>query len=227
MKSIHQAIRIVAIILLAVRVTQAAGLRIEPLDRPLFDTVAVPLVRQFITNHHLAFPSTFTTNDIWGANCMHGEDPRVKIFTINLKKEHVFTVLTFRNVGVVKFYDTQVLNLFGVFNRANTNEMKFLASKPNRLNKESALNVCQESFLRQGHDPKNFRPPEFQQIVWGENPKDPIVLPFYEATWVRNDVTQEMIRSGATYPKVDIFVDGFTTVRILVVEYQLVARIVL
>ena len=84
--------RIAILVWLAVGVTQAAGLRIEPLDRPLFDTVAVPLVRQFITNHHLAFPSTFTTNDIWGANCMHGEDPRVKIFTINLKKEHVFTV---------------------------------------------------------------------------------------------------------------------------------------
>ena len=207
MKSIHQAIRIVAIILLAVGVTHAAGLRIEPPDRPLFDTVAIPLVRQFITSHHLAFPSNFTTNDIWGVSCMHSEDPRVRIFSINLKKEHSFTILILGQASEVTLYNTQILNLFGVFNRVDTNEMKFLASKPNRLNKESAFKLCQETFLKQGHDPKNFRPPEFQQIVW-EDPQSPIMLPFYQATWVRNDVTKEMIQSGAIYPKVDIFVDG-------------------
>ena len=208
MKSFHQSLRIFAITLLAVGISHAAALRIEPPDRPLFDTVVVPLVRQFITNHHLAFPANFTTNDISSASCGHSEDPRVRIFSINLKKEHSFTILTSGTIGEVWHYNTQILNLFGVFNRVDTNEMRFLASQPNRLNKESALKLCQETFLKQGHDPKNFRPPEFQQIVWGENPKDPIVLPFYEATWVRNDVTQEMIRSGSSYPNVRIFVDG-------------------
>ena len=192
---------------LAVGVIHAAGLRIEPPDRPVFDTVVVPLVRQFITNHHLAFPAIFTTNDIWAASCMHSEDPRVRIFTLNLNKEHVFTVFTLANGGEIRHYQTQVLNVLGVINRANTNEWRFLASKPNRLNKESAFKLCQETFLKQGHDPKNFRPPEFQQIVW-EDPQSPIMLPFYQATWVRNDVTKEMIQSGAIYPKVQVFVDG-------------------
>ena len=198
---------IAVLVWLAVGVTHAAGLRIEPPDRSVFYMVAVPLVRQFITNHQLAFTSNFTTNDIWGANCKHSEDPRVRIFTINLNKQHIFTVFTLANGGEVRHYQTQVLNVLGVINRADTNEWRFLASKPNRLNKESAFKLCQETFLKQGHDPKNFRPPEFHQIVW-DDPQNSIMLPFYEATWVRNDVTPEMIQSGSIYPKVNLFVDG-------------------
>jgi hypothetical protein len=199
-------------VLMAVRVASSGlAAEAEPTTNKneYLESNVLPLVRQFIKRNGIPFPVDFSTNEIAHWRVTFGDYPAATLASVNLKNHFIFGFTQRAGEKEINYFQDIQPSIPRVMTTSDPKEMRFLASRPNRLTAKTALDLAKKYFLLQGHKPENFHAPKFKQMGWGEkSDPDYIALPFYEAEWLRIDVKEA--EPGSLYPKIHIIVSGLT-----------------
>ncbi len=172
-----------------------------------FEEKCLPVVRDFIRRNRLAYDADFPTNKISHHLVDFTPDSRRYSSRMMLEKHYAFLFLGSAQANaIIFFHDKLSAWSFGLLEPENEQTMRGLAARTNLLNRSTALEMARRYFRLQGHSEKNFRAVKFEQVVWAESvPSKRIVLPFYEAEWLRLDADPS---NDSIPPSVRITISG-------------------
>jgi hypothetical protein len=178
----------------------------------------IPLARDFIARNALRFDTNFGTNSIACSNVYfgplrRGADSRLLQARLCLTNGWVFHCASDGTNSEIDFFDTATKTFYDS-QKATTAEIREAKelNRRNKLTEKRALKLAKRHFKALGHREKDFHPPEFGQMNWGEpgNP-DCYPSPFYEFLWFRKDVSLADVDKGMAPPSILIIVSGITT----------------
>ena len=172
-----------------------------------FEEKCLPLVRDFIRRNALPYDASFPTNRISHRQVEFSPASTVYLSRMMLDKRFAFLFTGTQHLNSIDSYSDKGSSWRpSLMDPNNEQQMHLLAERTNLLVTTSALALAREYFRLQGHDEKNFKPVKFEQMVWADAiPSRRIVLPFYEAEWLRKDATPA---HGLLPPSVRIIVSG-------------------
>lgn len=187
----------------------AAVFAAESEDSYLADK-CVPLVREFLKRNAIAYDAAFPTQRISHSQVDYTARSGVYLSRLMLDRRFSFLFTgTGGTNGITFFVDKASSWSPRLLDPQNEAQMLQLASASNCLSISTALDLANRYFHLQGHQQKNFHPVVFRQITWAESvPSRRIVLPFYEAEWVRRDVPLPVEKNESIYPSVTVIVSG-------------------
>lgn len=158
-------------------------------DDTYFNTMCLPLVRDFIKRNNLPYASEFPTNKVSNRRVQYVPESGMYSSRMMLEKRYAFLFLgnSITN-GITMFSDKRSAWSFGLMNPENETRMRELSKLTNLLDNASALELARQYFRLQGHNETNFHSVKMEQAIWARDvPSRRIVLPFYTAEWVRSD----------------------------------------